>query len=511
VADWYCSSAAHAAVPVFAVSTGYTVGQFVRRITSTPKAQWVMRCTVAGTSAASEPAWPTANNGTVVSGGATFANVTGQSAYGWSAAAGDIPTLCGGAGATRFAGGERIFVSSDHSETQATGSSYGSGAGASSSYNLGQVLSVTRAGSVPPVAADLTVGASVAVSGGNSLIIDTHFPTYHYGVSYINTGAAVNGIIIGSSGTKTVFLDACQLYINTASASQRIVNGVSSSLVLNNSTVRFGAATDGFSTVTGVFDITWMNTPSAIAGATIPTVLFYNGSNVNLATVRGVDLSAVTGTLVTNNSAGPGGKFLFDSCRIAPSVVRYSVTAVVNTRDLVELVNCYDGTNFISESWQPAGAMTTEFTITLSGGATDNVGTFSHKLVSNANIDKYANPLTGFWLDVGYATTGTSKTATVEIISSASLNNDEISLELEYLGTSSSSLASFATSLPATVLTAASAVTVSTATWNSSPATPQKQKLQVAFTPRTAGRLRARVRLGKASATVYYNPQVTIT
>ena len=41
-------------------------------------------------------------------------------------------------------------------------------------------------------------------------------------------------------------------------------------------------------------------------------------------------------------------------------------------------------------------------------------------------------------------------TATVEIISSASLNNDEIWLEVEYLGTASSSLASFRNSLPAT-------------------------------------------------------------
>jgi pectin methylesterase-like acyl-CoA thioesterase len=114
-------------------------------------------------------------------------------------------------------------------------------------------------------------------------------------------------------------------------------------------------------------------------------------------------------------------------------------------------------------------------------------------------------------MDVNYTTTGSAKTATVELISSATLNNDEISLELEYLGTASSSLASFANSLPVTVLTAASAVTTSTATWNSSPATPQKQKLQVTFTPRTAGRVRARVRLGKASTTVYVDPQVTIT
>jgi hypothetical protein len=227
-------------------------------------------------------------------------------------------------------------------------------------------------------------------------------------------------------------------------------------------------------------------------------------------TARGVDLSAVTNTLVLGTS-GAGSKFLFDSCRIASGVTRYNGTGVLNTRDLVELVNCYDGTNFVSESYQPSGAVTTEFTITLSGGAADNVGTYSHKMVSNTNVDKYANPLVGFWMDANYATTGSSKTATVEIISSGTLNNDEISLIVEYLGTAGSSLASIATSLPANVLTTAGAVTTSTATWNSSPATPVKQHLQVTFTPQTAGRVRAQVRLGKASTTVYVNPQVTIT
>jgi hypothetical protein len=174
------------------------------------------------------------------------------------------------------------------------------------------------------------------------------------------------------------------------------------------------------------------------------------------------------------------------------------------------LVNCYDGTNIINESYQPAGAVTTERAITLSGGATDDVGIFSHKLVSGANIDKYCNTLNGFWMDVEYQTLGSSKTATVEIISSASLNNDEISLLLEYQGTVGSPVASIATTLPATVLTPAAAVTASTATWNSSPATPVKQLLSATFTPQLAGRVRGQVRLGKASTTVWYNPVITI-
>lgn len=471
------------------------------------KAQWVFRCTAGGT-AGTEPVWTTANNSTIATGGVTFTNVTGQSTYFWAAAAGDMPTLLGAVGAIRLAGGDRMFVSSDHAETQTAATIYGSG-NATASFGTGQILSVNRAGSTPPVAADLTAGATCTVTTG-SLTLEIGFPTYHYGMSYINTGTGPNPINISSTGLKSVYLDTCQLYVNTSTANLRIANGAAATLVLYNSTVRFGATSQGIGTIAGMFEVIWLNTPSAIAGATIPVTLFPGVNTAMLVTARGVDLSAVTGTLVTVN-IGAGSKFLFDSCRIASGVVRYLTTGVTNTRDLVELINCYDGSNFLSESYQPSGAVTTEFVITLTGGAQDNVGTYSHKMVSNTNIDKYANPLNGFWMDVNNVTVGGSRTATVEIVSSASLNNDEISLIVEYQGTVGSSLASFVTTLPATVLTTAAAVTTSTATWNSLPATPATQKLVATFTPQVAGRVRAQVRLGKASTTCYYNPQVFIS
>ena len=39
--------------------------------------------------------------------------------------------------------------------------------------------------------------------------------------------------------------------------------------------------------------------------------------------------------------------------------------------------------------------------------------------------------LESFWMDVNNSTIGGARTATVEIISSASLNNDDISLSVE--------------------------------------------------------------------------------
>lgn len=48
-------------------------------------------------------------------------------------------------------------------------------------------------------------------------------------------------------------------------------------------------------------------------------------------------------------------------------------------------------------------------------------------------------------------------------------------------------------------------------TWNNPPTTPVKQHIQVSFTPQQAGRVRGIMRLGKASATVWVNPQIIVT
>jgi hypothetical protein len=504
VADWYVSSTAYTAIAAFVPSAVYAIGNIVKPTAPASQARWAFRCTTAGT-ASTEPAWPSANNSTITTGGATFTNVTGQSAFFWTAAAGDHQTLNGTVGAIRYAAGDRVFLSSDHAETVASGTC-GPGSGIATGYGLLQFLCVNRAGSTPPVAADITTGATI--TGNAGLTFRARINAYYNGISFVNTGAG-SQIIFNDVATtdKTAYYQSCLFYNNNAGSST-FLSGNFQRVILDNTALRFGAAAQPIGL--GSTELVWINTPSALAGAIFPTSLFVPGGGVNTITLRGVDLSALTGTIFSDSNGTGGSRYLFDSCRIASGATRYAA-AGANTTNLVEFVNCYDGTSFISESYQPAGAVTTEFTITLTGGATDNVGTFSHKMVSGTNIDKFNNTLNSFWLDVNYATTGSSKTATVEIISSTALNNDEISLVLEYLGTASSSVASFGNSFIATPLTTPSAVTTSTATWNSSPATPQKQKLQVTFTPRTAGRVRAQVRLGKSSATVYVNPQVTIT
>lgn len=507
MADWYASSVAHAAVAQWAATTAYTVGQFVRALAA-PSAgrEYVFRCTVAGTSAASEPTWPTGDGTTVSSGGATFQNVTGRSAHGWSAAAGKLLTLTNTI-VTRLTVGDRIFISSDSSETSTSTYAF-----VTDAWGLIQIISVNRAGSVPPVVADITPGATISNTAGN-LTLNNQTNLYWEGITFSSaTGATLGTIFFGNSAYRTHYLKNCAVVLPNTNASSRITANIAAEITFDNTTVQFGAAGQCiFSSAQHPFAFNWLNTPSAIAGATLPTSLF-NVENSNaaiFATCRGVDLSAVTGTLLGIAANSGFGKVLLDSCKISSSATKLG-TSGTSPASSVELVNCWDGSNVLNERYAHAGAVTTDRSTTMSGGAQDDVGNYSLKLVSNSNADKFAFPLEAFWFDIENTATGSSKTATVEIVSGGSLNNDDITLLLEYMGTSGNPLASFVSSL-ATVLTTASALSSSAVTWNNPPGSPQKQKLTAAFTPQRAGRVRGLVRLGKVSTTVWVNPQIAIT
>jgi hypothetical protein len=513
VADWYVSSATYASVPVWAATTGYSVGQFVKPTAPAVGARYVYRVTIPGTSGATEPNWATAtaNNDTIVSGGVTFTNVTGQSAYGWSAAAGTLLTFHNNN--TRALVGDRVFLASDHVDNGIS-TSYAFN-WTTQAFGLLQIISVNRAGSVPPVAADVQAGAQLIATANNNLLLDPFCHYFWQGITITLAGTG-GSLSFANSGTRGHYFKNCTLQLTNTGSAARIGSTDPAKVILDNTTIEFGNFAQGFSSAYPL-ELIWINTPAAIQGSVIPNALFQPGGGSSIGTLctcRGVDLSAITTSLVVaNGSYPPAGKYLFESCRIAPAVIRYALSNVgtgTTHLDEVELVNCFDGTKVVNERYTLSGSIITDRITYLSGGAQDDIGLYSLKLVSGTRADKAMCPLDCFSFDVENTVIGASKTATLELISSASLNNDDISVLFEYMGTVGSSIASLVNSLPAT-LTAGSALPTSGATWISPPATPVKQQLQVTFTPQRAGRVRGLVRLGKISATVWVNPQITIS
>lgn len=507
MANWYLSSVTFAAIPLFTVTTAYLVGDFVRRRTGETAAnRHVWRCTTAGTTAGAEPTYTNADNDgqTFTSGTATFTCVTGRAAHGWSAAAGDIRTLDGsGAGTLRLAAADQIFASSDHSDpipnSTATPSPFLTFAGAIA------VISVNRAGSVPPVPADHLAGATFTCTGSD--FIDPN--VFYQGCRW----TAVTNLFVGDSGaghTQTLTIVDGLL---TPPSNLNTINELR--LILDNTQITFSATTKfiGATGTGGNIVIDWRNTVVPFVGPFYPTILFGGTSAITafFVTCRGLDLSALTSaTALTNPNAIVAQRFLFDSCKIDPTVLRLSTAGNRVGDFLVELVNCYDGTNVINERYTQQGQVTTERTVTLSGGANDG-SPFSHKMVSSADIFKRNSQMDGFVMEVYNGTTGVSQTATVEVMHSGpTLMDDELSLDLEYYPTSGSTLADFSTTL-SHLLAVPAAVASSTAAWDYDPVTPVRQKLVATFTAQRAGRLRGIVKLGKASTTVYYNPKMTVT
>ncbi len=136
-------------------------------------------------------------------------------------------------------------------------------------------------------------------------------------------------------------------------------------------------------------------------------------------------------------------------------------------------------------------------------------------MVSSANAKPYTAPLESEELAAAWNTTvGSAVTVTVDVLhdSVTNLKDDEIWLELWYLGTSGFPLATTIRDAKADIFSAAADQAASTATWTTTGmANPNKQKLAVTFTPQEAGFIQARVVIVKPSATVYVDPVLQVS
>lgn len=460
MADWYFSSAVYATLSVWTASHAYSIGDIVRPTAPATNAQYTYRCTTAGTSGTTEPTWPTTNNSTVTNGGATFTNVTGQGTYGWSAAGGALYGAL-----DRQAVGDRVFLSSDHSETQTIGAGTIWTFSAGSSYGTIFVYSVNRAGSVPPVAADMLAGAQLNTNASSYSGMDGSTNVFYQGVTFTHGGSA-NTFFLFNSGIRNLYLKDCTFVITTSGSGVFETSSGNPKVTFDNTKVTFGAATNAFVAYTNI-DIRWLNTPSAMGGSQ-PTNLFtVSSSGLVPVVMRGVDLSFLTGTILNEGSVC-SPKHFYEGCKFNPSAMRVNFYSGGTTGTGIECIGCYDGVNTFSERQTHAGIVTTDRSLYLSGGAQDDGGGYSMKLGSNGNSDIWALPLDSFYIDLECGLIGVSKTAAIEIISAFSLGNSDIRLLLEYLGTSGSPVTSFADSL-SNPLASAATLPSSSSVWTGTP------------------------------------------
>jgi hypothetical protein len=404
---------------------------------------------------------------------------------------------------------DRIFVANDHSEANASAQTitFPSSPGM-------KVLCVNRAGSVPPVAADLTTGALVSCTSTNKLTL--RGCAYSYGITY-QTGTG-NALALADFGTANAqIFEQCALNNGTAANFNMTFGQTSapngpSKIELRNSTINLGAASQGLAI--RYVDFVWSG--GSLAG-TSPTNLLAPGNStqgVPLVDIRNVDLSLVGAAcfLINLGNVTTVGSYRLTNCKLSASLGGVTTGSIGGDGEItVDLVNCDNGSGVErQEHYRWAGSTKNEGTIVRSGGASDGTTAFSLKMASNSNASLVA-PLVGPDLLVWVDSTG-AHTFTVECVTdNVTLTDADFWLDVEYLGDSATPKGTLG-STRANPLASGSPLTTSTATWTTTGlTTPAKQKVTTAsLTLNQKGWARVRPVLAKASTTVYVDPAVTV-
>jgi hypothetical protein len=504
-----------------AISSAVTLGAIIQR--NNGASYWI--CSTAGSTGASEPAW--ANN--------TAGTTQADSTVTWTClgvvgnfTGGQAPhARLGNAGATTwFAPNNTIYVGDNHAESQATAITINPSGTISTTT---KIICHNHSGSYPPAAADVTTGASISTTAASvNISISMNASAYFYGLAFkagVGVGTASNNILNASNTGSYTFYDNCSFWLanttaNNISQIQLTNAGANGGIIIfNNTTVKFAVATQVLTPGYGKF--IWQNTgPILASGSTVPSVLLNLGvaavSQLCSIILEAIDLSQLTGSLWNSNTSSSQNDITVKDCKLNAAM---TFQQPINPTVLAQIVRSdSSATGYKSARYAYEGTETTETSITRVGGASDPTGQAqSRKIVTTAN-SQWLRPFKAEPYAIWNPTTGANVTVTVcGTINAGSLpNNDDIWMEVEYLGSSASPLGTVITTTKANLLAANAAVASDGSTWNGggSGAGWLPFKLLAVLSspqPGMAGYLHARVRAAKPSTTWYIDPQITLS
>ena len=406
------------------------------------------------------------------------------------------------------AAGDDFDVYNGHAETQASALTL-TFKGTPASPN--RVFSCDRTNS-PAQASDLLAGASVTTTGTNAITISGI--AYIYGVTFNNgTGTTAASFVLGSTTSFDLTFDTCQLKNNITTNASSFVTGtpganISARITLINTPFFFAGASSSNIQVNSQF--IWKNTPSAVQGASAASLtnLFSGGVRPTEILCDGCDFSGMGSGKSLVGTPQTSIYFQFLNCKLAANAAPAGTGNASGYS--VDLINSDSGaTGYRNERYQYAGALTTETTVILIGGASDGVQPISWKVVNNANA-KRIQTFDCFQVSKWWGTAlGSSHSITYQIYGPSGLTNADVWVDVEYLGSAATPISSLASSAPATQLTAGSALTTATSVWGGVLGL-QPYTITVSFTPQIAGFVRSTVRFAKASTTIYVDPDPVI-
>jgi hypothetical protein len=304
-------------------------------------------------------------------------------------------------------------------------------------------------------------------------------------------------------------LDHCTLSLGATGAGRIYLNRQSNCLTrLLSCTFNFSDAQQFIDPQSGNIEIT-----SCALSGTVPTALLSPSTQGARVVISDSDISSLgSGHSLVIASAQNTTDLQFANCKLGASVTVSATPAYPGCVTPDVIVSDSGAAGYRQERYRYEGTLTPETTIVRSGGASDGITPISWKIVSTANAQPI-EPFRCFEIPIWNSTTGSSVSATVELVNDGTtLTNNDVWMEIDYLGSASYPQATLLSSAPATILTAATNLTTSSATWTTTGlTTPVKQKITLTFTPQIAGFVYVRVRVSKASKTIYVDPLVTLS
>jgi hypothetical protein len=436
--------------------------------------------------------------------------------YVWSGATGaangtswaDAYTTLAAAAAVDTAG-DTIYVAHDHAENSTSaGLSYAWASSGFVAASWTRILCVNRSTNV------VTTGAEIKTTGNYTISTNTTGQGLLFdGLSFVSgdTATGASAIIIGQNAARAVRYKNTTFDLRSTSSNSIGAANVGRAL-LENCWAKFGNSA-GAITPGNFFKWTGGGLLSSSSGTTLVNAAA--GVKIELSNL---DLSGAPTTLnVFGNLSVIGCTATISNSKMPDSwtgSVSSSEPTSPSTR--VSLYNCDSAdTNYRLIIKDFSGSIFSETTIVRTGGATDGTTPISWRMVCNSNANDSLYPLISDPISVWNETVGSALTITVEIVhdSVTALEDNEVWVDVEYLGTSGRPLGATVSDQRADVLTTAVAQTSSSEAWTTTGLTnPNKQKLSVSITPQEKGFITARACLAKAAAyTIYVDSKITVT
>ena len=310
------------------------------------------------------------------------------------------------------------------------------------------LISVNKDSSEVPTA----MGSGGWIGGGSG---NYRFPfyagngAYIYGLTIRNSGGGTDDIVLASTNTANtqILFEDCYAWLGTTSSAARVNIGGgyidrSSYIEYRNLTVRFGA-NQGIE-IRG--PIIWDGGGISVDGASITGTLvasFGTRAGSSKCRISGVDLTKVTGTLVTGTTTVYTHDIVFSQCKLHASVTPKAATTN-KASPQVWVVDCSDDAATPSRGiwgyYDGLGSLTKETGIYKTDGATG----WAWKAVGSANAS-YQTPFTTPWVQFDN-TVNTAITPRFEIFRDASTTaytDAQVWAEWAYKQTSGSDQATF--------------------------------------------------------------------